>query len=202
MTICIAPPNVADAVSADALGDPLMDRQVTQGSRHAVGVFADAGPLAQAYQELAQVGFEADDLCLMATAGAVNRNSGTGGPRPQQAAASTDENRDLAHDLLRDLTPSGAYCAAGPVYSSSGSIRDCIGQEDDETTGDWLGDVLGTWIARHAAEFLEDRLAEGKALLWARVGRGDDPNREHLACTILLNHSSESVRVLDFAYRA
>lgn len=180
-----------------------MDQQVVQGSRHAVGVFAETGALGQAYRELAGVGFDAGDLCLMATSGVVNGRSGEGRPHQIDLAAPRDEDIRLSHDLLQDLTASGAYCAGGPIYSSAGSVRACLGYDDkEEEGGDWLADLLGTWIARHAAEYLEDRLAEGKALLWARVGQGDDPNREHLACTILLNHSSESVRVLDFAYRA
>jgi hypothetical protein len=192
----------AEMILSPASGDRPVDQHLPQSSRHAVGVFADAGRLGEAYRELETAGFGADDLCLMATSGMVNGRTGGRGPRQGDLRPLSGEEARSAYDLLRNLTASGAYCAAGSVYSSTGSVRACLGRAEEDEAGDWLADLLGTWIARHAAEYLEDRLAEGKALLWARVGQGDDPKREHLACTILLNHSSESVRVLDFSYRA
>jgi hypothetical protein len=181
-----------------------MDISLVPGLRQAVGVFGDPKALGRAYRELIQTGFDDGDLCVMAPSGiAVGDRPSRWSDRLEKPDANDDEDARFGRNLIRDLAPSSAYCAAGPVYSSSGPICDILGRDESAgRQGDWLADMLSNWITRQSAEYLEDRLGEGKTLLWARIGSRSNSNRERLACTILLRHASESVRVLDFSFRA
>jgi len=179
-----------------------MDQELKTGSRYAIGVFADGKALGEAYGELVENGFTDADLCLMAPGGVVSACLGTGSSLLRQSLNVADDKSGYVRDLMSRLIASGTYCAAGPVYSSSGSVCNSLGLANgDLTGGNWISDLLGAWIARNSAQYIEDRLGEGKIVLWAEVGDHQNAKREHLACSILLDHASESMRVLDFALR-
>lgn len=171
-----------------------MDMTVTKESRYAVGVFSEGEALRRAHRELVQQGFKESEICLMAPGTVVNAS---------RAGQSSAGNTDCSlHELVAALAPSATHCAAGTVYASSGNLCNCLGYDlETHTQGMWLSDVLGLWISRRSAEYFEDRLGEGKILLWVPIGHHNHVRREHLACGILLDHASESVRVLDFALR-
>ena len=188
-----------------AEGRGVMDMTVTKESRYAVGVFAEADALCQAHHELVEQGFKASNICLMAPGSVVNASVGLHASiRGGWSGASNGKDGSM-RDLMGSLAASGTHCAAGTVYTSAGSLCDCLGDgsvnDANSAEGTWLSDVLGRWISPRSAEYFEDRLGEGKVLLWLPIGQHNHLRREHLACSILLNHASESVRVLDFALR-
>lgn len=171
-----------------------MDMTVTKESRYAVGVFAEGDALCQAHRELVQHGFQESEICLMAPGSVVNASLAA---KPQ--AGSSDCS---LRELMQGLAASDTHCAAGTVYTSAGSLCVCLEcDSDDEVRSTWFSKALGRWVSHRSAEYFEDRLGEGRILLWVPIGHHNHVRREHLACNILLNHVSESVRVLDFALR-
>ena len=190
-----------------AEGRGVMDMTVTKESRYAVGVFAEADALCQAHHELVEQGFKASDICLMAPGSVVNASVGSHTSAAGERSSSSNGNgkHGSMRDLMGRLGSSGTHCAAGTVYTSAGNLCNCLGDgsvnDADSAEGTWLSDALGRWISPRSAEYFEDRLGEGKILLWVPIGQHNHLRREHLACGILLNHASESVRVLDFALR-
>ena len=199
MNICTKLPDPSEAVCVGKEEWLGMDKRAAISLRYAVGVFAGGRELTLAYRELTENGFLPEDLCVMATGSTVASHLGIGGPLlSQDAELSKDESRSL-RELMKAMQPTGAFCVAGPVHASNGAICGYIDRGNDAALqGDWFSDVLGVWIAKRSAQYLEDRLGEGKILIWAMTGDRTGSRREHLACDILLRHASESVRVLDF----
>jgi hypothetical protein len=177
-----------------------MDRRVSSNSRYAVGIFTGGLELSRAYKELVANDFAVSKLCLMAPGSVVAAYLGTGSLLTRRNSDLSEEDTRSLRELMATLRASGAFCVAGPVHVSDGTICTLVGQDDNPSVkGKWFSDVLGAWIARRSAQYLEDRLGEGKILIWVQTGDRTGSKREHLACDILLHHASESVRVLDFA---
>lgn len=156
--------------------------------------------MANAHRELVKNGFGESEVCLMAPGNVAASYLGVGPhPFPKDSNIAPEEAQSL-RDLMGRLRPSGTFCVAGPVHVSDGVICAYMAQDsqDAEKSG-WFSNVLSAWIARRSAQYLEDRLGEGKILIWVQTGHRTESRREHLACDILLRHASESVRVLDFA---
>jgi len=171
-----------------------MDMPIIGETRFAVGVFAETGPLYLAYRELIAYGLTDGEICLMASRSVVKESLAR---QRLEGVRSSESDR-----LLAGLQPSGAHSAGGSVYASVGNLCDCLGgAADPDHRGQWVSDLLGRWISKRAAQYFEDRLGEGKILVWVMLGRRVNSERENLACTTLLQHASESVRVLDFALR-
>jgi hypothetical protein len=183
------------------VGQDVMDMAVTKESRYAVGVFANGDALCQAHQELVEQGFPESDICLMAPANIVNASLAPHAPGILKKLGLVGEKGRSMRELMGKLGASGTHCAAGTVFTSEGSLCNCLGDGSSEDEGTWLSEVLGRWISRRSAEYFEDRLGEGKILMWVPMGHHNYSRREHLACNVLLHHASESVRVLDFALR-
>ena len=175
-----------------------MDMRTANEMRFAVGVFMDAETLEQAYRELSEHGVKEGEVCIMAP-----RSILSAGTRRRVAARDQIElQTDSLQHLMARLKPTGAHCAGGAVYASSGNLSECLGDGTHvESRGLWISDVLSRGISKRAAQYFEDRLGEGKILMWVLLGRRSNVQREQLACSTLLTHASESLRVLDFALR-
>lgn len=166
----------------------------------AVGVFHDVSTLDAAVEELRAVGFQKDEISLLASEEAVEKKLGhrytrveelEDDPNAPRRIYRTRESLGESEDLLvGSLTYLPAVLAAGTVVASAGVVAAAI--TGTAVGGALLGTVLGHWMDRNHAQWLQEQLDHGGLLLWARA---QDAERQQKALAILQSHSAHDVHL-------
>lgn len=173
-------------------------------TREAVGVFADAGSMQAAIDELLASGFGADALNLLASAEAVETKLGhkyrkvaeleddPAVPRDHYAPVADVEQADRG--AIGALAMAGALGAGGAVVISGGALAAAAlaAALGAGTWGFFIGEVLTKFVGSDHAEDMEKQLAGGGLLLWVRCA---DAAQEARAQGILKEHSGRDVHV-------
>jgi hypothetical protein len=187
-----------------------MAREEQLVRREAVGVFSSAEALDAATAELLASGFPRERLTLLAGERAIAEKLGHKYERVEEleddAAAPriSYRSRDSVHAAtgaaLGALASIGAVAVGGAIFASGGALAvtfgvGLIGAE----VGGFLGGVLGDFIERQHADYLQEQIDHGGLLLW--VSTLDDAE-EKAAKEILLRHSGRDVHAHDIPAQA
>jgi hypothetical protein len=166
----------------------------------AVGVFHDVSTLDAAVEELRRAGFRQEDISLLAGQETVEKKLGHRYARVEEleddpdvpragyrTRSSLGESEDL---LIGSLTYLPALLAAGTVVASAGVVAAAV--TGAAVAGAALGTVLGHWMDKQHAEWLQEQLDRGGLLLWVRT---PSPEAEQKALGILSRHSAHDVHL-------
>lgn len=166
----------------------------------AVGVFEDVSSLDSAVDELKAAGFERGQISLLASQGTVEEKLGHRYQRTEELEDDPDAPREVyrtreslgeSEDLLiGSLTYLPALLAAGTVVASAGVVAAAV--TGAAVAGAAIGTVLGHFMDKHHAEWLQEQLERGGLLLWVRT---PDPEAEQKALDILRRHSAHDVHL-------
>lgn len=166
----------------------------------AVGVFHSVSALDAAVEELREVGFEKGEISLLASEEAVEKKLGHRYTRVEEleddpnAPRRTYRTRDSLGEsedlLIGSLTYLPAVLAAGTVVASAGVVAAAV--TGTAVGGALLGTVLGHWMDRNHAQWLQEQLDHGGLLLWVRA---PDAERQQKALSVLQKHSAHDVHL-------
>lgn len=166
----------------------------------AVGVFDDVAALDLAVEALRQAGFAKDAISLLASQDAVEQKLGHRYERiqeleddpeaPRKAYRTRDDLGESEDLMIGGLTYLPAVIAAGTVVASSGVVAAAV--TGVAVAGAVLGTVLGHFMDKSHADWLQEQLDRGGLLLWVRT---PDAAAEEKAVTILREHSAHDVHV-------
>lgn len=166
----------------------------------AVAVFHDVDSLDAAVEELRQAGFGQDHINLLAGQHAVEKKLGHHYERVEELEDEPDVPRkayrtraslgEAEDTLIGSLTYLPAVIAAGTVVASAGVVAAAV--TGAALGGAVLGTVLGHFMDKSHAEWLQEQLEHGGLLLWVRT---PDEEAEQKALTILTRHSAHDVHL-------
>lgn len=166
----------------------------------AVGVFDDVHDLDLAVEDLHEAGFAKDHVSLLASQDAVEKKLGhryervedlEDDPAAPRKAYRTRESLGQAEDrLIGSLTYLPALLAAGTVVASSGVVAAAV--TGVAVAGAAIGTVLGHFMDKSHADWLQGQLERGGLLLWVRT---ETPEAEQKALEILRRHSAHDVHL-------
>lgn len=171
--------------------------------REAVGVFAEAGTLQEAIDELMSSGFDRAELSLLASEDTVEEKLGHHYEKvrdleddskvPRAAYVSTESIGDAEGGLVGGLMYVGATAAAGAIVATGGTLAAGIAAAAlAGGAGGLIGSALAKWVGDHHAHHLQEQLNHGGLLLWVRTWDAGDEKR---AVEILARHSGRDVHV-------
>jgi hypothetical protein len=149
--------------------------------RQAVASVGNAAQLTEALAGLREAGINAADVSLL-----IERTRLTdflNGP------VGHGDGDDLLGALLREreaVDKAGRYVAIGPFAK-------LLGRVEADSLPD-LASLQGVGLALRHAEYLQQQVETGKALLWVLVQDGEEEGR---ICRALLDHSDGQVQVHD-----
>lgn len=166
----------------------------------AVGVFDDVAELDSAVEALRKAGFTKDAISLLAGQDTVEQKLGHRYQRveeleddpnaPRKAYRTRNDLGDNEDLVIGGLTYLPAVIAAGTVVASTGIVAAAV--TGVAVAGAVLGTVLGHFMDKSHAEWLQEQLDRGGLLLWVRT---PDAEAEEKAITILREHSAHDVHV-------
>jgi hypothetical protein len=166
----------------------------------AVGVFDDVRSLDAAVEDLRAAGFARNQISLLASQDSVESKLGHRYERVQEleddpdAPRTTYRTRESLGDsedlLIGSLTYLPALLAAGTVVASGGVVAAAV--TGAAVAGAAIGTVLGHFMDKHHAEWLQEQLERGGLLLWVRT---PDAEAEQKALAILRRHSAHDVHL-------
>lgn len=166
----------------------------------AVGVFDDVRELDAAVEELKASGFKKSQISLLASQDSVERKLGhryerveelEDDPKAPRRAYRTREALGESEDmLLGSLTFLPALLAAGTVVASGGVVAAAV--TGAAVAGAAVATVLGHFMDKNHAEWLEEQLERGGLLLWVAT---TDAAAEQTALDVLRRHSAHDVHL-------
>lgn len=171
--------------------------------REAVGVFHDADTFYEAIDELQASGFDSAQLSLMAGQHAVEEKLGHALEKvneaeddptvPRVAYMQPEAIGGAKGAIIGSLMYVGAVAAVGAVVASGGALAAAIPVAVAAGgAGGAIGAILGRFLDRHHANYLQQQLDHGGLLLWVRTWNAE---QEKKACEILSKHSGEDIHV-------
>jgi hypothetical protein len=169
--------------------------------REVVGVFADAGSLQDAIDELMTSGFDHSEISLLASEDTVVEKLGHKYKKveeieddptvPRTEYVATESIGEAQGALMGVLIYVGALASAVAVMASGGALASVIAGAALGAGGYGLiGAVLAKLIGNEHASYLHEQLEHGGLLLWVRTW---DAAREKTAIEILSKHSGRDV---------
>ena len=178
-------------------------REQSPTLREVVGIFATAGDLQAAIDELLSSGFHRAELSLLAREDVVNEKLGKGfvdassledNPAvPRSAYVSPEAIGDAQGGIVAALAYAGATVAAGAVVLSGGAIVAALVAATLVGGAGGIGGVLlAKWLGDHHGRYLQAQIDYGGLLLWVRTR---DAKAEERALHILRKHSSRDAHV-------
>lgn len=169
----------------------------------AVAIFHDVASLDRAVDALIEVGFDKDDVSLLASEAAVEGKLGQRYERvdeleddpaaPRVAYRSLTEFADTEHTVANVLTYLPAVIAAGTVVASAGVVAAAVA--GTAVGGAVLSTVLARWLDKAHADHLQEQLEHGGLLLWVNAPTAE---RQEMAVRILEDHAATDVHIHDF----
>ena len=166
----------------------------------AVGVFEDVGALDAAVKELKAKGFKQGQINLLASQETVEDKLGhryerveelEDDPQAPRQVYRTRESLGESEDMLiGSLTYLPALLAAGTVVASAGVVAAAV--TGAAVAGAAIGTVLGHFMDKNHAEWLQEQLERGGLLLWVRT---PDAEAEQQALDVLRRHSAHDVHL-------
>lgn len=170
----------------------------------AVAVFHDVADLDRAVEALMAVGFDKNDVSLLASEDAVEKKLGhryelieeleDSPDAPRAAYRSLAELAETERTITSTLTYLPAVIAAGTVVASAGIVAAAI--TGTAIGGAVLSTVLARWLDKSHAEHLQEQLEHGGLLLWVNAPTAD---KQAAAVDILQKHAATDVHLHDFA---
>ena len=176
--------------------------------REVVGIFHNPESLRGAIEELMAVGFQQEELGLLASEQVVEQSLGDLYVRTNAAADSPDApaiafvRRESLGDATRTHSGGlffvGASGTAGALVASSALLGGALLPAVGAVVGVGLvGAFVASFIHQSDAEYLQQQIDEGQLLLFVRV----EPEREQQAMNILQRNSGLDVKVYEVPVR-
>lgn len=173
-----------------------------QGSREAVGLFADQTALQGAIDELLSSGFDRAELSLLASEHVVQDKLGYSIRRsdleddpdsPRSVYISPDAVGTAEGSLIGVLSYIGGVAAAGAIALAGGPLTlIVIGAGSAGLAGGLIGAELAKLLGDRQAAAIHEHVQAGGLLLWVRTW---DPADERRATAIMRKHSGRDVHV-------
>jgi hypothetical protein len=186
------------------MGEPAMTtNEKSNQTREAVGVFADAGAMQLAINDLLSSGFDRAELSLLAAEETVNEKLGHKYKKVAEIEddATVPRTRYISQEAISEgeyvftggLVLLGTLGAVGTIVASGGALAAAItGAVLGGGTWGLLGELLARFIGVQHARYIEEQLKHGGLLLWVRCLNSE---REKSAMEILSRHSGHDVHV-------
>lgn len=172
--------------------------------REAVGVFVEPVHVQDSMRQLLEAGFHHDTIGLLAAEHTVRQalsdyyaevaTSGEDDPEgPKMAFVEKESLGDMVHSGRGGLFFAGATATAGGVVASAGVLGGALlAAISGIGVVGAIGAGLAMFIHKSDAEYLEEQVGKGRALLFVRA---QDADEERRAKEIMSQNSAVEVRV-------
>jgi hypothetical protein len=162
----------------------ITDDKVTEGTREAVGVFAERESFQAAVADLKSAGFDHADLSVLATHEAI------------EAAGTQKESwREVFNAFVNEVRYEHPLFASGMIFLAGGPVTATIAGIIAAAVGTLaVKDVIDEVVARPHTEQFTEAVEAGSAILWVRCASAE---RERDAMAILKKNGATSVHLVD-----